>query len=484
MLIRWAALGFILAQFLLALAAAMLLPIGWGLVTGTRGVQPLVAAALLTAATGGSLLVALPRPERALKQREALLLVVLAWFAAAGFGSLPFIWSGYFASVTDAVFEGTSGFTTTGATILNNVEALPEPIQLWRCLSHWLGGMGIVLLGIAILPLVGHGGMQLYRAEFSGAKSEKLKPRIAETAISLYKLYVAFTVAELVALRLAGMTWFEALCHAFSTLATGGFSTRNASVGGFQSPTIEWIIIVFMLIGGISFVQHYRLFVERRPRSFITDFEVRAFLLAALAAVALITPTLVLFNGYDVARAIRGAAFQVSAIITGTGFGTENFELWYPLAQMLLFGLMFVGGCTGSTTGGIKVARVVLLARVVGREFRRMVERHGVFTVRLGGKVVPEPTIQSLLSLIYLALVVLAVSCTLLAAQGVDLLTAVTASVASIFNIGPGFGTVGPAENYAHLPALSKWVLMVCMVAGRLEFYTLIVILTPDFWKK
>ena len=210
MLIRWAALGFILAQFLLALAAAMLLPIGWGLVTGTRGVQPLVAAALLTAATGGSLLAALPRPERALKQREALLLVVLAWFAAAGFGSLPFIWSGYFASVTDAVFEATSGFTTTGATILNNVEALPEPIQLWRCLSHWLGGMGIVLLGIAILPLVGHGGMQLYRAEFSGAKSEKLKPRIAETAISLYKLYVAFTVAELVALRLAGMTWFEA----------------------------------------------------------------------------------------------------------------------------------------------------------------------------------------------------------------------------------------------------------------------------------
>jgi trk system potassium uptake protein TrkH len=326
--------------------------------------------------------------------------------------------------------------------------------------------------------------MSLYRAEFSGAKSEKLKPRIAETALSLYKLYVAFTVAEIFALRLAGMTWFEALCHAFSTLGTGGFSTRNASVGGFHSPAIEWIVIVFMLIAGISFVQHYRLFVERRPRSFFTDFEVRAYLLIAFAAVALITPALVWFNGYSLARSIRGAAFQASSILTTTGFGTENFELWYPLAQMILFGLMFVGGCTGSTAGGIKIARLVLLGRVVGREFRRMVERHGVFTVRLGGRVVPEGTIQSLLSLVYLALVVLSASCLLLAAQGVDVLTSVAASTACMFNIGPGFGTVGPAENYAHLPALSKWVLLVCMVAGRLEFYTLIVILTPGFWKK
>ncbi len=484
MLIRWAAVGFILGQFLLALAASMLLPIVWGLAFGGSGLQALVWSLLLTAGTGGSLLAALPRPERELKQREALALVVLAWVAVASFGSLPFVLSGYFRTVTDAVFEGASGFTTTGATILTDVEVLPEPIQLWRCFSHWLGGMGIVLLGIAVLPLVGHGGMSLYRAEFSGAKSEKLKPRITETVLALYKLYVAFTVAELLALRVAGMTWFEATCHAFSTLGTGGFSTRNASVGGFQSPAIEWIVIVFMVIAGISFVQHYRLFVERRPRSFFTDFEVRAYLLVALAAAALIVPTLVWFNGYDLARAVRGAAFQVAAIITTTGFGTENFELWFPLAQMILFGLMFVGGCTGSTAGGLKVSRLVLLARVVGREFRRMVERHGVFTVRLGGRVIPETTIQSLLNLIYLAGVVLAVSCLLLAAQGVDLLTSIAASVACMFNIGPGFGSVGPAENYAHLPALSKWVLMVCMVAGRLEFYTLIVILTPDFWKK
>ena len=210
----------------------------------------------------------------------------------------------------------------------------------------------------------------------------------------------------------------------------------------------------------------------------------RAYLLIAAASVALIVPALVWHSGHSLERAVRAASFQVASILTTTGFATEDFEHWYPLAHVILLGLMFVGGCTGSTAGGVKVARVVLLARVVGREFRRMVERHGVFTVRLGGRVVPEETVQSLLSLIYLSLVVLAVGALTLAAQGVDLLTSLAATVACMFNIGPGFGSVGPAENYAHLPGLAKWVLTVCMIAGRLEFYTLLVILTPDFWKK
>jgi len=484
LLIRWDVLGHILGQLLLSLAATMLFPIAWGVLGGHPGAAPLVYASLATGAVGISLVLALPRPEKEIKQREALMFVILAWFAAAVFGALPFFWSGYFAGFTDAVFEAASGFTTTGATILVDVEVLPEPIQFWRCFTHWLGGMGIVLLGIAILPLVGHGGMQLYRAEFSGAKSEKLKPRIAETALSLWKLYFAFTVAEVLALRVAGMRWFDALCHSFSTLGTGGYSTRTASVAAFHSPAVEWIIIVFMLLAGMSFVQHYRLFVERRPATFISDFEVRAYLLIAVGTTALLVPTLILHNGYEPARAVRSAAFQVSSILTTTGFATEDFETWYALAHVILIGLMFVGGCTGSTAGGVKVSRVVLLARVVGREFRRMVERHGVFTVRLGGRVISEATVQSLLSLIYLSLVVLAVGTMLLAAEGVDMLTSMAAVVACMFNIGPGFGSVGPAENYAHLPALSKSVLTVCMIAGRLEFYTLLVVLTPDFWKK
>jgi trk/ktr system potassium uptake protein len=483
-LIRYRAVGFVLGQLLLALAASLLFPIAWGLAAGGGGVRPLAYALAVTGACGAALRTLLPRPERDLGQREALLLVVVAWFAVSAFGALPFLLSPYFTGFTDAFFESASGFTTTGATILADVEVLPLPLQLWRCFTHWLGGMGIVLLGLAVLPLVGHGGMALYRAEFSGAKSEKLKPRIAETALSLWKLYVALTAAEFLALRAVGLDALDAACHSFSTLGTGGFSTRNASVGGFASPAVEWVIVLFMMLAGISFVQHYRLFVERRPLAFFRDFEVRAYLLVAVASFCLVALALVGHSGYGVARAVRAAAFQVASILTTTGFATEDFEHWYPLAHVILLGLMFVGGCTGSTAGGVKVARVVLLARVVGREFRRMVERHGVFAVRLGGRVVPEETIQSLLSLIYLSLLVLAVGSLTLAAQGVDLLTSIAATVACMFNIGPGFGSVGPAENYAHLPGLAKWVLTACMIAGRLEFYTLLVILTPDFWKK
>jgi trk system potassium uptake protein len=483
-LIRYAAVAFVLAQLLLALAATMLFPVAWSLVSGAGGVDPLAWAAFATAACGAALLAVLPRPAKELNQREALLLVVLAWFVVSGFGALPFLWSGFYSGLTDAFFESASGFTTTGATVLGNVEVLSEAVHLWRCLTHWVGGMGIVLLGVAILPLVGHGGMALYRAEFSGAKSEKLKPRIAETALALWKLYLAFTVVEVLALRAAGMSWMEATCHAFSTLGTGGFSTRTASIAAFGSPAIEWIVVLFMLLAGMSFVQHYRLLVERRAGSFLRDFEVRAYIGLYLAATGLVALTLLLHEGHPPERAVRAAAFQVASIQTTTGLATENFEHWFPLAQLILLGLMFVGGCTGSTAGGVKIARVVLLGRVVGREFRRMVERHGVFAVRLGGRVTPEETIQSLLSLIYLSLLFLAVSALTLAATGVDIVTSLTAVIACMFNIGPGLGTVGPADNYAHLPAVAKWVLCVCMIAGRLEFYTLLVILTPGFWRK
>jgi trk system potassium uptake protein TrkH len=482
--IRYPAVGFVLGTLLLALAASMLFPLAWGLAAGGNGVRPLVLALLATAACGLALRAALPRPERPLGQREALLLVVLAWFAVSAFGALPFLWSPFFSGPTDAFFESVSGFTTTGATILTDVEVLPVPLQLWRCFTHWLGGMGIVLLGLAVLPLVGHGGMALYRAEFSGAKSEKLKPRIAETAASLWKIYLALTLAQYLALRVAGLGPLDAACHAFSTLGTGGFSTRNASAGAFASPAVEWVIVVFMALAGLSFVQHYHLFVQRQPLRFLRDFEVRAYLLIGVAGVALVTLTLVVYGDYEPARAVRAAAFQVTSIITTTGLATEDFELWYPLAHATLFGLMFVGGCTGSTAGGVKVARVVLLARVVGRELHQMVERHGVFAVRLGGRPVPEATIQSLLSLLYLSLVVLALGSLTLCALGIDLLTSITATVACVFNVGPGFGSVGPAETYAHLPALGKWALAACMIAGRLEFYTLVVILTPAFWRK
>ena len=478
------AITYVLGQFLLAFSATMTVPLAYGLAVSGDDPWGLGASLLITALCGGLLFTLSPRPSRELAQREGLLLVVSIWLAVFLFGSLPFYFSPRFSSFTDAFFETVSGFTTTGATILNNVEVLPDSLQLWRCFSHWLGGMGIVLLGIAILPLVGHGGMHLYRAEFSGAKSEKLKPRITETALSLWKLYMAFSAALFLALRWAGMNSFEAACHTFSTLATGGFSTRTASVGGFESPLIEYIIIFFMILAGISFVQHYRLWVERAPRGFFSDVESRYFLLLILLTSVVFAAILAGHSGYAPELAIRRALFQVSAIITGTGFVTDNFELWHPFPQLVLLALMFVGGCTGSTTGGMKVSRILLLASVVDREFKRMVERRGVFRVRLGGDVIPESTIQSLLNLVYLAFVVNFVSCMALAAMGVDVFTSIAAVAASMFNIGPGLGTVGPSENYAHLPALAKWVLSFCMIAGRLEFYTVLVIFTPAFWRK
>jgi trk system potassium uptake protein TrkH len=285
-------------------------------------------------------------------------------------------------------------------------------------------------------------------------------------------------------LRLAGMTWFEAICHAFSTLGTGGFSTRSDSIGGFNSPLIEAIIIVFMLLAGVSFIQHYRLWVERNPRSLIQDFEFRYYIGTVLVATGIIATVLMVNNGYPIALAARNALFQVGAIVTTTGFVTDDFEVWHPLPQLILLALMFVGGCTGSTAGGMKTSRIVLLGRVVDREFKRMVERRGVFAVRLGDNVIAESTIQSLLNLVYLAFVVNFLACLCLAALGVDVLTSITAVAASMFNIGPGLGDVGPTDNYGGLPAMAKWVLAMCMIAGRLEFYTVLVILTPAFWRK
>lgn len=482
-MIHYATLLHSLGRFLGALAICMLVPLLYGVCIGDPCL-PFLFAIGITGIAGLLLLKLTAGPKRDLSQREAVLLVFIMWIACSVFGCLPFYLSPFFPSFTDAFFEAASGFTTTGATILPTVEVLPHSLQFWRCFSHWLGGMGIVLLAIAVLPLVGVGGMSLYRAEFSGAKSEKLKPRVTETAIALWKIYFVFTLAQYLALRWAGMDPFDAICHSFSTMGTGGFSTRTASVAAFNSITVEGIIIVFMLLSGINFTLHYRLWVEKQPRKFLADVELRFYLLIVAAATAAILFSLLLHNRLSMAKALRDSLFQVCSIITTTGFVTSNFESWSPFAQLILLGLMFIGGCTGSTSGGLKASRILLLMKVVGREFKRMVERRGVFTVRLGSQTIPDSSIQSLLNLVYLAFLVNFVSCLLLAFSGVDVLTSISAVASCMFNIGPGFGHVGPSEHYGGLPAMAKWVLSFCMLAGRLEFYTAIIIFTPAFWRR
>lgn len=482
-MIHWANLLRILGFFILAMALTIGAPLGYALWTGDTGIVPLAAAAGVSALLGAALAFGFRREMQEFNNRDGILLVILTWTAAAVLGALPFCFSP-FAGFTDAVFESISGFTTTGATILGNIESLPRSLLLWRSLTQWVGGMGIILLGIAILPLIGTGGMELYRAEFSGASSEKIKPRIAETALSLWRIYAALSVAEYLALRWVGMTPFDAICHTFTTMATGGFSTRNASVEAFHSPSIEVVIIIFMFLAGINFTQLYRLLIQRRPLDFIRDLEVRTYTLVVAASIVVLAVALHLQTRVHGLEALRHSAFQVVSIITTTGYSSTDFEVWPAFAQLVLLALMFAGGCTGSTAGGLKIARVALLKRVVGREFRRIVERRGIFAVRYSGKAVGEPAIQSLLNLIYLAFLINFTACLLLTAFGVDILTSISAVASAMFNVGPGLGTVGPAENYGHLAAPVKWILSFCMLAGRLEFYTLLVIGSRSFWQK
>ncbi len=482
--IRWKGVLELLAYSALALAASLVAPLLVALLEADAGLVPLLGSMLCAAASGGLVLYFCRAQRQEFNHREGILLVVLTWLVAGALGALPFYFSTHFGSFTDAFFESVSGFTTTGATVLSDIESLPRSLLFWRSFTHWLGGMGIILLGIAILPLIGTGGMELYRAEFSGARSGKLKPRIAETATALWRVYAALTATCFLLLMGFGMGPFDAICHTFSTLGTGGFSTRNASVEAFSSPALEVVLSLFMLLAGINFTLHHRCFVERRLRRVLLDRELRLYFGLALGSTMLIALWESALVPERFLGALRHAFFQVASIQTTTGFTSTDFELWTPFSQLLLLALMFCGGCTGSTAGGLKMARIDLLVRVVQREFKRMVERRGVFAVHSNGRSVSEATIQSVLNLVYLAFLVNFFSCILLTALGVDVLTAIAAVAASMFNIGPGLGEVGPTDNYGHFSAAVKWVLSFCMLAGRLEFYSLIVVMSRMFWRK
>jgi trk system potassium uptake protein len=478
-------IAWVLGSFLAYLGASMMVPYLYALATDHVDQASMLDAALITGSVAGILMVlGRGRERRDLYHREGILMVSLIWIVICAFGALPFYFSNSYAGLTDAFFESTSGFTTTGATVISDIDGLSKPIHLWRCFSHWLGGMGIVLLGLAILPLLGQSGNALYRAEFSGASSERMQPRIVETARALWRLYVLFTLAEIILLMLAGMNIFEAVCHAFSTLGTGGFSTRTESIAGFNSPVIEYIVILFMFLAGVSFIQHYRFWMKGQAGSVLRDYEFRAYFFIIVLATALFS--FILLSDGDAAYepTIRAAMFQVVSIMSTTGFVTADYGLWPPVLQISLLVLMFVGGCTGSTAGGLKVARIVLMLRTVYRDFRQMAEPQGVFRVRGGDEVLPEPAISELLNLIFLALLVMVVASLLISASGVDLVTAVSSVIACQFNIGPGLGMVGPVENYGELSQFAKWLLSFCMIAGRLEFYTFLILFTSAFWNR
>ncbi len=481
---RWGYVLTAVGAVTLCVGLSMLAAVPFSLAYGAADLWPLLQSCALTSVFGGGLvLVCRGYPERAVSHREGMAVTTLCWLSACLFGALPFILAGTFPAIHDCFFESFSGFTTTGASVLTDIEAVPRGLLFWRSLTHWLGGMGIIVLSLAILPFLGVGGMQLYRAEVPGPVPDKLTPRIKDTAAALWKVYILFSAIEAVLLMAGGMDLFDALCHTFGTMATGGFSTRNASLAAYDSPFVQWVVVAFMLCAGVNFSLHYNLLL-RRFRPVWKDTELRLYLGLFLAVTGIVWIAVSLSGQLGGEAALRHAAFQVSSILTTTGFASYDYELWPFLPQALLLGCMFIGGCAGSTGGGMKVMRLALLVRTAYTELLRLIHPRGVYQVKFGGRVLSPDVISGIwgFSSIWLASFVLGALA--LTACNVDVMTSFSAAVAALGNIGPGLGLVGPTDNYAFMPAAAKWTLMLLMLLGRLEIFTVVILLVPEFWRK
>ncbi len=418
-----------------------------------------------------------------LSQRMGYLFVTLAWVFSALLGSLPFVFSGAIPSFIDAFFETMSGFTTTGATILTDIEVLPKCILLWRAVTHWLGGMGIVVLTVAILPLLGIGGRTLIEAEAPGPQVDKFTPRISETAKILWLIYLGLTVIEILLLALGGMSLIDAVTHAFATMATGGFSTKNLSVGAYNSAYIDIVITIFMLFAGLNFSLYWKV-LKGDLRSFFKDTEAKVYLLIFVTASILIAVNLLREGQYtNFETAWRYASFQAASILTTTGFVTADYLAWPALAQTVLFILMFIGGCSGSTGGGIKVGRIVTLVKMGFTEMRYLIQPRGIHGIFLDGKYLKKNVVYDIAAMVFLYLMSMIVSTFVVSTGGYDIMTSLTATLATLGNIGPGFALVGPVFNYAFFPDYIKVWLSFIMLLGRLEIYTVLVIFTKSYWK-
>lgn len=442
--------------------------------------MPWAAAIGVTVAAGGALYLTTRGPIE-LNLREGLAVVGLSWIAITLAGSMPFLFTRTTPDPVMALFESVSGFTTTGASIFPDVDGLPRSILLWRSLSQWLGGMGIIVLGVAILPLLGMGGAQLFQAEASGITTERLQPRIAGTARRLWAVYAVLTGAVAVAFVLAGMSWFDGVNHAMTALATGGFSTRTASLGAF-GVAVQWVAVAAMFVGGVNFTLHYRV-ASGRWTAWFTDTEWRWYAVMAALSIVAVGAAVIPQAGWT-GVAVKDTVFNVVSISTTTGYATADFGLWPAFGHVVLIGLMFIGGCAGSTAGGVKVVRVAVVARYVAAEIQRVLHPRGIFVTKLGRVPVREHMVAAVLTYLALYMATHAAGTLALTALGQDFLTAVSATVACMSSVGPGLGAVGPASHYADIGGPAQLVLMVVMLLGRLEFYTLLVLLLPTTWRR
>jgi trk system potassium uptake protein TrkH len=458
-------------------------PFGWALLDGVHDFWPLLLSALFTSLIGIFLYFAAGKDvKKNLGKREGYIIVSIAWVVISVFGAIPFVLSGSVTSYTDAFFETISGFTTTGASILNNIEGVPKGLLFWRSMTHWIGGMGIIVLSLAILPFLGIGGMQLFIAEVPGPTPDKLHPRITATAKRLWGIYVMLTIVETGLLMLGGMNLFDGLCHAFGTMATGGFSTRNTSIAGF-SPYIQYVITVFMILAGTNFTLHY-LALHGKFKDIRKNEEFKYFIFIILVATLIITVSLIVIDQMHPETAFRDSIFTVVSIITTTGFVTADYLFWPGALWFIIFGLMFVGGSAGSTGGGIKVVRHLLLFKNSLLEFKRQVHPQAVLPVRMSGKPVSQDIIFNVLAFFLIYFIIFAIGTFVMSLMGLDFETAIGTTIATLGNIGPGIGHVGPVDNYSAIPAIGKWFLSFLMLLGRLELFTVLILFSPAFWKR
>jgi len=475
----------IIGVLLMIFSTAMLLPAAVGLIYGDGQVVAFITGFAVTLTAGFCAWWPTRSARRELKIRDGFLVVVFFWMVLSLFGAIPFVLvTSPQVSVTNAVFESVSGLTTTGATVLKHLDKLPHAILFWRVLLHWMGGMGIIVLAVAVLPMLGVGGMQLYRAETPGPiKDSKLTPRIRETAKMLWYLYVSLTIICALLFWLAGVTPFDAISDAFSAIATGGFSNHDQSLGYHNSPLVELVAVFTMLVGATSFSMHFAVWRSANPLDYWRDYETRMLWLMVAGATAIAALVLIVHGTYaDPGTAIVHALFQVVSIGTTTGFTTSHYTAWPSFIPIFLILGSFVGGCAGSTTGGMKVVRVVLLAKQGMREIRRLVHPSATFPVKMGDQVVANRVVHAVWGFFSVYVATYVVLFLILIALKLDPLTAFSAVAAALNNLGPGLGSV--ASNMASLPALAKWVLCGAMLLGRLEIFTLLVIFTPTFWRR
>jgi trk system potassium uptake protein TrkH len=451
--------------------------------------MPIVYSIILSVIIGGILfLISYKKENIEISIKDGFLIVSLGWFSAGIIGSFPYLFYEAFGpltvkSIMNGIFESISGFTTTGASVVNNIEGLPKALLFWRSLTHWLGGMGIILLSVAILPLLGVGGMQLFKAEVPGPVAEKLKPRISETALLLWNVYVLISVFEVFFLMLGGMNLFEAICHTFGTMATGGFSTKNASIAAYKSSYIHWVITIFMIISGANFALHYSA-LKGRLSTFFKDTEFKVYFYFLLVLIV-IGSFIHYFTVKDATLSIsfRDTAFQIASIVTTTGYVTANYELWPYVLQVIIFLLMFVGGCAGSTGGSIKFMRYIVMFKHTYREVIKQIHPKAIISIKFNDKPISDNVTKAVWSFFFCFILFFVISTIAMSAMGLDLVTASSATIACLGNVGPGFGGVGPISNYSEVPLLGQAILSFLMITGRLEVFTVLLLFVPRFWK-